>query len=133
MQCVYCKHTKLYKLANGYLKCAFCKRKISPFKIKKIKQLIDAFSKNMTARDASKECNCSYTTAKTHYDRIRLLNTKYLEEQYNKHAEEIKEFDEYFYRVRGVDKDNFIYYLKEFEFKFNYSKKEQKDILIKIV
>ncbi len=32
---------------------------------------------------------------------------------------------------KGVSKDNFIYYLKECEFKFNFNRKEQKDILWK--
>jgi transposase-like protein/DNA-directed RNA polymerase subunit RPC12/RpoP len=30
---------------------------------------------------------------------------------------------------KGVSKENFIYYLKEYEFKFNYTKEEQKKIL----
>jgi len=208
-QCIYCKHTKLYKLANGHLKCALCKRKISPAKIEKTKQLIDAFCKNMTARVASKEYKFSYMTTKKYYDHIRLLITQYLEDQYNEHAGEIKEFDEYFYlekskkkdentifdiqnfltfdyggkvynilmpslrkyrgvpydqlsrfitfrrvaklehldntiikfwnffeenikRYKGVDKENFIYYLKEAEFKFNYTQEEQKNILFSL-
>ena len=217
-ECIHCKHTKLYKLANGHLKCASCKRKISPAKIEKINNIVDAFCKNLTAREASKECKCSYMTAKTHYDHMRLLITQYLEDQYNKHTGEIKEFDEYFYlekskkksedtifdiqnfltfdyggkvynilmpslrkyrtnllddgmqheyynqlsrfitfrrvaklehldntiikfwsffeenikRYRGVDRENFIYYLKEFEFKFNYTQEEQKNILFSL-
>ena len=39
------------------------------------------------------------------------------------------DFEENIKKYRGIDKENFIYYLKEFEFKFNYSKEEQKDIL----
>ena len=214
-KCIYCNHTKLYKLANGYLKCALCKRKISPAKIEKTKRIIDAFCKNLTAREASEECKCSYMTAKTHYDHMRLIITQYLEDRYNEHAGDIKEFDEYFYlekskkknedtifdiqnfltfdyggkvynilmpslrkyrthllddgmqheyynqfsrfitfrrvaklehldntiikfwnffeenikRYRGVDKEYFIYYLKELEFKFNYTQEEQKNIL----
>ena len=42
-------------------------------------------------------------------------------------------FEENIKRYRGVDKECFIYYLKEFEFKFNYTQEEQKDILIKII
>ena len=209
-QCIYCKHTKLYKLANGYLKCASCKRKISPAKIEKSKKLIIAFCRNLTAYEASRIYRYSYMTTKTHYEHIRLLITQYLEEQYNKHTKEIKEFDEYFYlekskkrdentifdiqnfltfdyggkvynilmpslrkyrymsyenllhfitfqrvaklkrldntivkfwnffeegikRYRGVDKENFIYYLKEFEFKFNYTQEEQKNILLELI
>ena len=32
---------------------------------------------------------------------------------------------------KGVSRENFIYYLKEYEFKFNYTKEEQKKILWK--
>jgi len=33
---------------------------------------------------------------------------------------------------KGVSNENFIYYLKEFEFKFNYNKEQRKDILISL-
>ncbi len=33
---------------------------------------------------------------------------------------------------KGLSRDNFIYYLKEYEFKFNFNKKEQKEILWKL-
>jgi len=33
---------------------------------------------------------------------------------------------------KGVSRENFIYYLKEYEFKFNHTKKEQKEILWKL-
>lgn len=214
-QCIYCNHTKLYKLGNGHLKCASCNRKISPAKIEKIEKLILSFCKNLTAREAANECKCSYMTAKKYYDNIRLLITQYLETEYNLNADKVKEFDEYFYlerskkkdvdsifeienfltfdyggkiynilmpslkkyrtplskdkmqheyykqlsrfikfrrvaklehldntitkfwnffeesikRYRGVDRENFIYYLKEAEFKFNYTKEEQINIL----
>lgn len=38
-------------------------------------------------------------------------------------------FEEFILKYKGVDKKNFFYYLKECEFKFNYSKIEQKNIL----
>lgn len=33
---------------------------------------------------------------------------------------------------KGISKENFIYYLKEYEFKFNYDKEKQKEILWKL-
>jgi len=42
-------------------------------------------------------------------------------------------FEEAILKYKGVDKKNFFYYLKECEFKFNYSKKEQKDILNRLI
>jgi transposase-like protein len=103
-RCIHCNHPRLYTLANGYLKCAACKRKISPAKIERAERLVDAFCKNLTAREAAKACGCSYMTAKTRYDRIRILIAQYLEERYNEHAGDIKEFDEYFYLEQSKKK-----------------------------
>ena len=36
-------------------------------------------------------------------------------------------------RYKGISSENFFYYLKEFEFKFNYTKEEQYQTLISIV
>lgn len=38
-------------------------------------------------------------------------------------------FEENITKYKGVNNDNFVYYLKEIEFKFNYSTKEQQEIL----
>ncbi len=40
-----------------------------------------------------------------------------------------KFFENFILQYKGVESENFIYYLKECEFKFNYTKKEQADIL----
>ena len=39
-------------------------------------------------------------------------------------------FEEEILKYKGISDSNFFYYLKEIEFKFNYSKKEQKEILV---
>ena len=39
-------------------------------------------------------------------------------------------FEESIVKYKGVDNENFIYYLKECEFKFNYSKEEAREILL---
>ena len=36
-------------------------------------------------------------------------------------------------KYKGVEQDNFFYYLKECEFRFNYDKKEQTEILNRIL
>lgn len=41
-------------------------------------------------------------------------------------------FEAFMRPFKGVKKENLIYYLKEAEFKFNYSKKEQKEILMQL-
>ena len=38
-------------------------------------------------------------------------------------------FEEAILKYKGIDKENFFYYLKEIEFKFNYTTEEQKNIL----
>ena len=42
-------------------------------------------------------------------------------------------FEESILKYKGINKDNFFYYLKEIELKFNYSIKEQRNILYKLV
>ncbi len=41
-------------------------------------------------------------------------------------------FEAFMHHFKGVKKENLIYYLKEAEFKFNYSREEQKKILLKL-
>jgi len=41
-------------------------------------------------------------------------------------------FDEFMKKYRGIDADNFIYYLKEAEFKFNHPMPERVDILLNL-
>jgi hypothetical protein len=41
-------------------------------------------------------------------------------------------FEESILKYKGVDDKNFFYYLKEIEFKFNYSYEEQKKILLRL-
>jgi transposase-like protein len=38
-------------------------------------------------------------------------------------------FEDSILKYNGINDENFFYYLKEIEFKFNYSYKEQKEIL----
>ncbi len=41
-------------------------------------------------------------------------------------------FEKEILKYKGIKKESFFYYLKEIEFKFNYTQKEQKEILIKL-
>lgn len=41
--------------------------------------------------------------------------------------------EEFLKKYKGVDKKNFIFYLKEAEFKFNYNEKAQEEILLKLL
>ena len=42
-------------------------------------------------------------------------------------------FEESILKYKGINKQNFFYYLKEIEFKFNYTTDKQKNILNKLV
>ena len=42
-------------------------------------------------------------------------------------------FEESIVKYKGINKENFFYYLKEIEFKFNYTTAEQKSILHKLI
>jgi len=42
-------------------------------------------------------------------------------------------FEEFIKKYKGVDKKNFILYLKESEFKFNHKKEDQEDILLSLI
>jgi len=42
-------------------------------------------------------------------------------------------FEESILKYKGINKENFFYYLKEIEFKFNYTSQEQKNILYKLI
>lgn len=63
---------------------------------------------------------------------IEHLNWKKIHSQ-NSYKSKLGEFWKFFEKhikkYKGVDEDNFFYYLKEFEFKFNFDKKEQIQIL----
>ncbi len=41
-------------------------------------------------------------------------------------------FEEEILKYKGIKRQNFFYYLKEIEFKFNYTSKEQKELLTKL-
>jgi hypothetical protein len=42
-------------------------------------------------------------------------------------------FEEFIVQYKGIKNENFIYYLKECEFKFNYSHDEAKEILLHLL
>jgi transposase-like protein/DNA-directed RNA polymerase subunit RPC12/RpoP len=96
MSCIYCNHYILYKLNNGYYKCAKCKRKFSPKKIERKAKILKTFLNELTPHQASKKYNISYATIVKEYKLIRKIITQICEEEFLK-KEEIKEFEEYLY------------------------------------
>ncbi|MDO8453969.1 MAG: transposase [Sulfurimonas sp.] len=216
MKCIYCNHEKLYILKSAQIKCAKCKKKFSPKKIKTDLELIECFCENLTASQTSKKVGIHYVTVKKRYELFRQLIANYLEEEYR--GKTVVEYDEYIYlekskkkikenifdaqnfltfhyedrvynllmpnlnryknqflekgsdaiyfkefskfmmfnkisktqkreniitqfwlffeesilKYKGVSSENFFYYLKEIEFKFNYEASLQKRVLINL-
>ncbi len=94
--CIYCGGF-LYYLSDGRVKCASCNNRYSIKKITKEFKLIDAFCSDLTAHRASKECNTSYVTAKSAYNRYRKMIMTKLESDYEELRESVVEYDEYIY------------------------------------
>lgn len=199
MSCVYCNHYIIYKLKDGYYKCAKCKRKFSPKKIERKAKILKGFLDELTPQEISKKYSISYATVVKEIKNIRKVIAQICEEEFLK-KDEIKEFEEYLYlpkstknilnaqnfltidyggkiynimlspmknyagfdeekiksffrqsriikvqnhaniykfwdyfeefikKYKGVKEENFFYYLKEAEFRFNGFKIEVKDL-----
>jgi DNA-directed RNA polymerase subunit RPC12/RpoP len=102
MKCPYCKSKVLYKLNSGQLKCSTCKRKFSPKRVQRDKDIIELFCLDFTAKEATKELNLNYITIKKRYDDFRKLIAQYLEDNYI--GKEIVEYDEYIYLEKSKKK-----------------------------
>jgi len=199
MSCVYCGHYILYKLKDGYYKCAKCKRKFSPKKIERKAKILKGFLDGLTPSEISEKYSFSYASVVKEVRHIRKVIASICEEEFLQ-KEEIREFEEYLYipktskelikaqnfltidyggkiynimlspmknyagydeekiksffrqsriikvqnhaniykfwdyfedfirKFKGVKEDNFFYYLKEAEFRFNGFKIEVKDL-----
>ena len=207
MICPNCKNKDFYNLANDYIKCKKCAKKLSLKKIEKDKLIIQKFCENKTAFEVANELKLNYKTVKDRFDVLRQKIAVYSEDIYNSSIKDNTEYEEFYYlkerekvkkkkslseavniigfysnqkvytllmpkignrafdvedgfiqylswykihsqnahqtklnrfwkfleknlkKHKGVYEDNFFYYLKEYEFKFNYKKSEQLEIL----
>ena len=102
MKCIYCKQNKLYTLKSGQMKCARCKKKFSPAKIKTDLELIKCFCENLTVNESSKKLAISYTTVKKRCELFRQLIASFLEEEYRDKT--VIEYDEYVYLEKSKKK-----------------------------
>ncbi|WP_456488534.1 hypothetical protein [Caminibacter pacificus] len=199
MSCIYCDHYILYKLKDGYYKCAKCKRKFSPKRVERKAKILKGFLDELTPQEISQKYSISYATVVKEIKNIRKVIASICEEEFLK-KDEIKEFEEYLYlpktskelikaqnfltidyggkiynimlspmknytgfdeekiksffrqsriikvqnhaniykfweyfenfikKFKGVSEENFFYYLKEAEFRFNGFKIEVKDL-----
>jgi len=202
--CSFCNSKQIYKLNNGHIKCGTCKKKYSQKKLKRDKEVIQAFCNNLTVLQTSVKLHLNYVSIQRRFKELRSLIITYLDE--DEHLKQMKsnEFDEYIYmqnkdiykaqnfltfhyenkiynrmlpslskyktfndeqelskflflnkiaklksknslintfwnyledflkKYKGIQSKNFLFYLKEAEFKFNYEKKAQEEILLKL-
>ncbi len=114
MSCIYCDHYILYKLKDGYYKCAKCKRKFSPKKIEKKAKILKGFLDFLTPSQTAQKYGFSYATVAKEYKHIRkvmvfLCEKKFLEKN------DIKEYEEYLYIPKSLKKNkNSIYKAQNF-------------------
>jgi transposase-like protein/DNA-directed RNA polymerase subunit RPC12/RpoP len=109
MSCIYCDHYILYKLKNGYYKCAKCKRKFSPKKIEKKAKILKGFLDELNPSECSKKYGFSYATVVKEYQNIRKRISTICEEEFLR-KETIKEFEEYLYIPKTLKKNKFSIY-----------------------
>ena len=101
MSCIYCEHYILYKLKDGYYKCAKCKRKFSPKKIERKAKILKGFLDFLTPKEISKKYNISYATVVKEIKNIRRVIANICEEEFLK-KENIHEFEEYLYIPKSL-------------------------------
>jgi DNA-directed RNA polymerase subunit RPC12/RpoP/transposase-like protein len=114
MSCIYCDHYILYKLKNGYYKCAKCKRKFSPKKIERKAKILKGFLDGLKPAEISEKYNISYATVVKEIKHIRRIIANICEEEFLK-KDEIKEFEEYLYIPKSLKRNpNSIYKAQNF-------------------
>ena len=105
MSCIYCNHYNLYKLSNGYFKCAKCKRKFSPKKIERKAKILKGFLDQLTPAQIHKKYSISYATIVKEIKTIRKVIAQICEKEFLK-KEEISELEEYLYIPSSLKKDS---------------------------
>ncbi len=200
MECIYCKNKTTYLLSDGLRKCSQCRRKFSPKKREKKRELIDLFlsAEDIPMKTLKGNSEININTISKHFEIFRKKIAFFLDSEYEKNIHKIDEYDEYIYcqknskskknctfitfsyeqkvyalllqenieqinrlenfykmvkvkkdssaitdfwnyfkifiaKHRGVAKQNLIYYIKEAEFRYNYSLERQKEILYNIL
>jgi transposase len=187
-------------LADDLRKCSQCRRKFSPRKLQRKKELINLFlsADDIPMKTLTDNSNININTIMKHFEIFRKKIALFLDREYEQNIHKIDEYDEHIYcqknsrstkncrfisfsfenkiytlllqenieqknrlenfykmikvkkdsstitdfwnyfkvfiaKHRGVARENLIYYIKEAEFRYNYSKKEQKEILDNIL
>lgn len=102
--CIYCKK-RLYKLANGMVKCSSCAKKYSLLKLERDFNTIDAFIESLTARECAIKLNLSYQIVFSRYERMRKLIARHSHDYYENKRDNHDKFEEYMYICKSKKKD----------------------------
>lgn len=102
MKCIYCKSPNTYLLADKQRKCSKCKRKFSPKKIEREKELWRHFEQGYHARDASKLTKMHFATVQKYYEKFRRNIALYADEAYQRNSHQVTGYDEYLYLAKSL-------------------------------
>lgn len=100
-RCIYCEHDHLYLLDDGRVKCSRCKKKYSLKRVKKVLSIMDSFTHDETARQASKHLGLSYVSVHRYFDLFRQYSAKISEDEYESLRHITCEYEEYYYLERA--------------------------------
>lgn len=99
-RCVYCGHDHLYVLDDGMRKCSRCRKKHSPRRVERIVSIIQAFSRDETASQASRRLELSYVSVLRQYEHFRKACARICEAEYEALRHLSCEYEEYYYLER---------------------------------
>jgi transposase-like protein len=100
LRCPACLNQKLYSLANGYKKCAVCKKKFSPEKRKRENAIVECFCQNKPANLCAKELGVHYLTVEKRYRLFRQIIARFMQDEFDNKTQTIA-FEEYIYLPRS--------------------------------
>ncbi|MCB4745564.1 MAG: transposase [Sulfurovum sp.] len=114
MNCIYCKHPYTYALADKQQKCSKCKRKFSPRKIAREKELLALFTEGHNASEASKLSNMHFVTVQKYYEKFRRNIALHADEIYQHNAYRVTGYNEYLYLPKSLKIEENIDKLQHF-------------------
>ncbi len=99
MECPQCRSNRLYRLQNGYFKCALCAKKFSPKKRARDFAIMECFCQNLTALECAKEHKLHYLTVEKRYITFRQKIAHFMQKEFDNKNQTIA-FEEYIYLPR---------------------------------
>ena len=112
MFCIYCNNKKLYQLSSNQVRCARCKKKFSPKRVQRQREIQQCFADGLTAKQTAYRLDLNYITVSKHYKKIRADIIIELENDFKK--SEQKSYDEYIYIEKSKIKNNELFRAKDF-------------------